>query len=573
MKYFWLIIFLTNFAYAQEGRSVKDWFLDSVYHRYSGQLSMPGEMGTPWGWQKEMPTLEVSEPLFFEKLKETVAKNIELSDLVKLGQKHNVRITFVGNTATDLLQYAYLLARSEKGDNRPIKNRLDFHFSNIFPFSFTEHSPLEILLEGKKENVSALEDQIKTRFSFAKIRFVNKNNPGYAYDSYNRAFLELESLSFSKKLLADVLKQEISFDLNSIPESHRIIAIHNYIFKAALYALQVPAEVQQEIRLFLSSANTKDIKLTEFQKSLLARNEFLFNRRGYDQEYGYNLLAQIDPNGVLNIPGSKLIESDLYLPFKNKNFGLGKTAAELGITHVNHQTKMREVVAAIASSPYGKPNVRMSFAPGLFEESAYNARRGTGFYTMKGFSPWHPDWGNYRVKFRVNPSARLGKDFFIYNNEIIFRTNVLEVVYDQHSQRPIDMFKSLFFNGWDFNSKNPDIPKPNNFKYVDAYDVDWRFEIDLASKPQLRKEIDDFTLYVVSKSPSIYYIPTEFIQNYLALPVSLESSKKAYEALIELYQKSILKPDGRQSIYADIVQPALLKNQSKNPTCERYFAK
>ncbi len=105
--------------------------------------------------------------------------------------------------------------------------------------------------------------------------------------------------------------------------------------------------------------------------------------------------------------------------------GGGRTAAQLGLSIVNHGTRSREVYDAITSSPSGEPNAFISRAYAFRE----NANYGNGFYTAKGTD----DAYNFGLKVYLilDPNAREGTDFIyvrLHQWVIILNKSAVKVV-------------------------------------------------------------------------------------------------------------------------------------------------
>src|SRR5690606_19349757 len=118
-----------------------------------------------------------------------------------------------------------------------------------------------------------------------------------------------------------------------------------------------------------------------------------------------------------------------------------------GIKFVTHQTKFLPYLS-MTSSRLGKPNAYISREKNPNNtDNGELARRGSGFYTMAGIDrEWHPDYGEYKINYRLNPHARVGTDFFLYNNEVILlNAAALEIASEIEAQKisPREYFVSM----------------------------------------------------------------------------------------------------------------------------------
>ena len=97
-----------------------------------------------WDWNQAAPKIEISvgdyEKGLFEGLKEVS----EFQYFEKKARELGVEISLTGQTAATYANYVKWFLRSQKGDARYMKNRLDFHFLSIFPeaSSFKKHRRL-----------------------------------------------------------------------------------------------------------------------------------------------------------------------------------------------------------------------------------------------------------------------------------------------------------------------------------------------------------------------------------------------------------------------------------------------
>jgi hypothetical protein len=94
-------------------------------------------------------------------------------------------------------------------------------------------------------------------------------------------------------------------------------------------------------------------------------------------------------------------------PLRSHEIGLGhgKTAAELGISRVAHETKQPLALESLTRSKRGWVNAFISRAG----KTGENAVHGDGFYTKIGNEG--AVGSGLTIRFRVDPRARVGTDF------------------------------------------------------------------------------------------------------------------------------------------------------------------
>ena len=93
--------------------------------------------------------------------------------------------------------------------------------------------------------------------------------------------------------------------------------------------------------------------------------------------------------------------------------GKGKTASELGIKTVAHNTKDFFLWTVITRSRKGEPNILISRENTPDESAVY----GNGFYTIKNRR--QGQGSGFSIRFEMNPKAREEKDFKIFSNDIV----------------------------------------------------------------------------------------------------------------------------------------------------------
>jgi hypothetical protein len=94
--------------------------------------------------------------------------------------------------------------------------------------------------------------------------------------------------------------------------------------------------------------------------------------------------------------------------------GNGNTAAELNIKVVAHETNNFLAYESITRAHSGEPNVLISRSMAKGEVAAY----GDGFYTRIGKEG--AAGTGLTIRFEVDPNARVGSDFIVVGDYIIF---------------------------------------------------------------------------------------------------------------------------------------------------------
>ena len=127
-------------------------------------------------------------------------------------------------------------------------------------------------------------------------------------------------------------------------------------------------------------------------------------------------------------------------PLRSRALGTsGKSARELGIDTVAHETSDFLAYESITRAHTGDPNVLTSRAGAVGETAAF----GDGFYTRRGRTGARGT--GLTIRFTVDPNAREGSDFFIASGDyIVFRNKAaLKVIPESLSLSLTEYFQLL----------------------------------------------------------------------------------------------------------------------------------
>lgn len=496
-----LLIFTILIVYPNvgksEGRKWSTWFQQDVINRYMGGLPRPEAEIEQFSWNTQAPAIEFSERELNEEILRIIEVNSELGFIKESAQKFGVEVSFKGPTAVALAHYAAENLRFKKGDLRYNPALRDNHFSNIFPFE--ENFTLFLGIEGGEQKSSAFLQFIESRLRFSKFKIQRKD------------------LFFA----SDVIRGQISVS-RTLPDPRSKETLESCIqllIEASRYKLALAPELSQFVKETISQHRyTGD-----------ASKIFLL---AADLDYTKNLIRTLDPSNHLAPAGSVMrrFYDKENLAVKPLGRGTGKTAKELGLTYLTHQTEEMRVFSAITGSKVGRPNLfisRQMKRASNGDIPGELARRGNGFYTMKGKdSEWHPDSGDYKVIFKIHPEARVGHDFFMFNSEVVIvNSAAVEIA---HLDGEIDSVKYI-----------------QSLLVKDGYSTDvlfrhrWRIQVDLISNLEARKTADEFILQHLEKTGSLYDVPSVFLEEYLKLPITNSTGKKVVDLLAKMVERTV----------------------------------
>ena len=223
------------------------------------------------------------------------------------------------------------------------------------------------------------------------------------------------------KFLKDVLDGKLHFYYG---EKHKetqryiegknpsIFAVIRYFIKLFQHDLEPRTEDLSKIKEIIKKT---DWKVDGYVQNWLNNNVPKLFLHARNVEYAAEVLEETGlKDKLLQLDGEAKIWANKE-PLRSFPLGRGegKTARELDIKTVAHDTKDFFLWTVITRSRKGEPNVLIS-REGTPGESA---ARGDGFYTIKNR---RRGWGNgFSVRFEMNPEAREGKDFKIYNEIVL----------------------------------------------------------------------------------------------------------------------------------------------------------
>lgn len=415
----------------------------------------------------------------------------EFQSLREWGAKHGLRIWGAGGTAAALTVVVKQELENEtlKKAGKPPK-----YFAGHFGYSYYDiyrsTQDADIVVDGVEKDALALEAFLKEKFAYLQgskqiwevrllrhsrgsgeaekdpllgIDFQEQNS-----DSFSTGMVEITDPPAgenrvrdlfqwdnqkSPRFLEDVLRGEVSFIRN--PNHYltsRAKKGMNPEILSAIRALTKAYQYESEIRpgeraalLAIIGDFDPNANYSSYVVNQIAKNGLKLFWHSPDVERAWN---DLESNGLRK----KLIEfgnahrkPELSLllnrePLRVRPLGKkGRTAADLGITMVAHETKSFLAYEAISRSAYGKPNVFISRDGFPDEFDAYHAN---GFYTQMGAEG--AAGTGLTIRFGVKSDAREGIDFILKDKYVIFRNaNAFQVIPESLNLRPIQYFRLI----------------------------------------------------------------------------------------------------------------------------------
>ncbi len=517
-----LLILLGPMLAQAEGRSWSAWFQQDVVQRYLGGLPQSQSKIELPNWLKPAPQIEISESELINETFQLINSNRQLNMIKSVAEKYGLELDLVGEAAAQIVHYAHRNLRLKKGDSRYMKSKLDGHFSNIFPWQ--ENLTFTVQLNGKEESKAQFLTEIQSRLPF--VKFENRENI-QGNDNHSLAKINFQNAQIDRnQFLQDVIHQQLHL---YNPRFSNVKDLIDTLANVSRHELILSYETESLLRRAIS-----ELPLDGIGKTLAARIYW----HAANLEYTHGLLKNLDPSRRLATNDSGLAEfyNREVLSSKPLGRGLGARAQDIGIDYLTHQTENRQTYNAITYSPLGRPNVFISRQHNRNKAgdiSGELARRGNGYYTIRGKdSEWHPDYGDYKVIQKLNPNAKVGADFFLYNYEVVLLNNsAIETADLNENLRPVEYFEFL--------------ADKKRYNMGDLFRQSWRMQVEIQSNPEQKQLVDEFVFRILSDAKEIYDIRPLFLRKYLELSVTNATGQKCIERLTHLYEKAFQKPDGR----------------------------
>lgn len=369
----------------------------------------------------------------------------EFKFIVDFARKAGLRVWLFGGTASSFAHYAKQDLLRQKGDERYQPDRFDYDYTNIY----RSNQDLDIVIDGSGDKAHELQRALAAKFphlqgqkSAWEVRLLREGlgekeailgNPDFSNqhtDSHSVGMIELTDsrepvirdlrdwTNPRPSFLSDVLSSRLHYYFSSSHMSTNrakkglnppIISVIRYYIKAFQFELAMNPADEPTLKEIISRFDPK--KLTDYEKSWLEKNVPKLFQNAVNIEYAWNVL---DANGLrqklLQITSLNSVNSASWWmnkePLRSKEFGKsGRTARELGITTVAHETRSFEAYESITRAHTGDPNVLISRQTAHGEAAAY----GDGFYTRVGRQG--AAGTNITIRFQVHPDAREGIDF------------------------------------------------------------------------------------------------------------------------------------------------------------------
>ncbi len=542
--------------------------------------------------QSTFSQTHVSSDQLTEAIKEARLTNPELRYIKNLAKRMGVRVWLLGGSASSLAYYVKKDLERKKDKNKgwfkPQKEHFDYDYTKIF----FPTQDIDLVVEGgSEEKVSRLEEEISKKFPYFQgnsnksaweVRPLRESRGPKApllegdvlkqhTDSYSVMMIELSESkdpvvrsikewdSRNPSLLEDLLKGEISYyDSKNHKETQRynegmnpeIFSVIRYLIKMFQYELKPKKEDLERIKEIINEFSASELKTgyAKFWWEMNVRKLFMQNS---DLERTWRVLDELGlKEKLISLGGDQKRKESLAFwfhkePLRTKKIreGEGRTAKDLGIEIVSHETSDFEAYEIITRSLEGKPNIFISRKNAKEEAAAF----GEGLYTMKGLTGRAGT--GFTIRFHVHPEAREGADFALDGDIVIFRNKaVLRVIPDSFNLslnfREFFEFLKRSEKNWDNEKGLLERLKRKNRELLNSKVSDK--DLDYVYKEIVLDSIE-------GKNSSWEVILQEWLKKWLTMDISLKDKE-----VMKILKYLIKEGDSRVSSY--ILEHLLLKD-------------
>jgi hypothetical protein len=433
---------------------------------------------------------EIQSPLVpnLQELSTQVADRITRVEEFKFirneAEKLGVRAYLFGGTAAGYAHYVKWDLQREKGDTNFQPDRFDYDYTNIYRST----QDLDIVIDGNAKQAAQLQSALEQKYPHLQgnktaweVRLLTQdmgdklailNNPDFMNqhtDSNSTGLIEISKpragdtaikdirdwKSSEPYFLKDVHEGTLHYYFSPLHETTKfakegrnppILSVIRYLTKAFQYDLKLKPEDLAQIKKVVDEFTpARDLKNSYVAQWIEKNGKKLF-QNAVDIEYAWNTLETLGLRNKLIAIKKNFNQLDSLAWWMKKEplrtslvgQGSGKTAKQLGLDTVAHETSDFLAYESITRAHTGFPNVFIS-RDGIGGEAAFY---GNGFYTAEGREGARGT--GLTIRFRLAPDARDGTDFSHVNNEhyvIVLNKAALKVIPESLNIDPVEYFR------------------------------------------------------------------------------------------------------------------------------------
>jgi HEAT repeat protein len=442
---------------------------------------------------KEVSLTGMSKTALSGAIESRITRVEEFKALREICAKLKVRCWLFGGTAAGYAHYVKWDLLRESGDPRFQPDRFDYDYTNIFRST----QDADLVIDGTVEQAEKIENILRERFKHFQgskpiweVRLLKEsrgekeallNNPNFLNqhtDSNSTGMIEVTKSAQGESAIRDLRdwtpragRRPIFFEDIYQSKLHYyfspahaatnraakglnppILSVIRYLTKAFQYELEIQPDDLVNIKKVIDDFDPgRDVQLG-YLKNWIEKNGKKLIQHAVNIEYAWNTLEELGLRRKLAQMGDQNVQDSMAWwmskePLRSKPLGqgTGKTARELEITIVAHETKDFLAYESITRAHTGDPNVLISRNNTPGESAAY----GDGFYTAIGREGARET--GFTIRFTVDPNAREGEDFVLNpiqnqnkgRHVIFMNKNALKVIPESLNITPLEFFKML----------------------------------------------------------------------------------------------------------------------------------
>lgn len=404
-------------------------------------------------------------------------------------ERLGVRAWLFGGTASGFAHYNRWDMLREQGSPLYQPDRFDYDYTNIYRST----QDLDIVIDGDAEAAKRLEESLRRKYphlqgskSVWEVRLLRENmgdklaildNPDFLNqhtDSNSTGMIELTKPPTGEPIvrdvrdwkakqpvfLQDVAKGELHYyfspkhDKTAFYKAGRnppIISVIRYLTKAFQYELDIPPESRKQIQKIIKDFDPDGVEM----KNSYVRNWLLKKDNGrkliqnaVNMEYAWDTLEQLGlRKKLIAVEGNPSAEGSLAWwmnkePLRSTKIGAGKgkTAAQLGLDVIAHETDSFLSYESITRAHTGDANLLVSRRSAKGEAALY----GEGAYARVGTTGARGT--GLTIRMHLDPNAREGTDFVYVEKKdyvVIKNKNAVKVIPESLNMTPLEYVRFI----------------------------------------------------------------------------------------------------------------------------------
>lgn len=425
-----------------------------------------------------------------EQISERIPRVEIFNYLREVGDQKKIKIYLFGGTAASYAHYVKSDMLRENGDSSFQKERFDYDYTSIYRST----QDLDIVVDGDLNQMGEVKALILAKFPSAQgskgrnweVRSLRHSigEPGQLgykesllddfgflnqhSDSNSTGLIEITTPALNDHIVRDLkdwnnpdstflmdtvngtIKFYFSATHDETPRAKAqinpsIFAVIRYLTKAFQYELKMRDEDIEIVRRVIADFDPQKSLKNEMSKNWIIKNGKKLIQHAVNIEYAVNMLDDLGLRKKLSVIDPLTVDSLSFWmgkePLRSKPLGTGtgKTAKELGIDLVAHETRSYVALESITRAHTGQANVLSSRYGKLGE----NAMHGDGFYVRRG--RLGAIQSGLTVRSHLHPMARVNEDFLVAPDDylVILNKAALAVIPESLHMEALEYFQKL----------------------------------------------------------------------------------------------------------------------------------